>query len=594
MLVDSETKHGIGSMSDSGKEHEIVVEWLGRFESALCSLDHAALLACFSDHSHWRDLLAFTWNISPHEDPHAIVQTLLERQPLTNARNFSVAPGRTPPRRVKRTGEDVIEAIISFETDVARCHGVLRLPLMSLDKAWVFSTSITELKGHEEPINQRRPSGAAFSRNFGGANWSDLRAKETAFEDREPVVLIIGGSQAGVTLAARLRLLGIDALVVEKGERVGQTWRDRYHSLALHNEVAINHFPYINFPPNWPKYLPKDMLAGFVEFYAWAMQCNIWTETTFVSGEYDETEKQWRANVAFKDGTNRVLKPTHLVFANGIAGGKKVPELPGLEAFEGKVLHTEDYYSGAEYKGKNVLVLGTGTSGHDCAQDLHEHGAKVKLIQRGSTTVVSVKAAGFNNAVHYLENIPLEDADLIGTAPTLSLLRRGYQLNVKRMKEHDKALLEGLRARGFKLDFGPDEAGHQMKLRTRHGGYYLNCGCSDLLVSGEIGLLQWENADRFVSNGLLMKDGSIEPADLLISATGYHPQEDVVKELLGDAIAQKIGPIWGLAENGELRNMFAPTPQPGLWFLGGGLSQNRIYTHYVAIQIKAMQLGWVR
>src|SRR5690606_3096380 len=189
------------------------------------------------------------------------------------------------------------------------------------------------------------------------------------------------------------------------------------------------------------------------------------------------------------------------------------------------------------------------------------------------------------------ENIPLEDADLIGTAPTLPILRRGYQLNVKRMKEHDKELHDGLRARGFKLDFGEDEAGHQMKLRTRHGGYYLNCGCSELIISGAIGLLQWENAERFVADGLLMKDGHVEKADLLVAATGYYPQEEVVKNLLGEDIARKIGPVWGLAPNGELRNMFAPTPQEGLWFLGGGLSQNRVYTHYVALQIKARELG---
>ncbi|GAB3110107.1 NAD(P)/FAD-dependent oxidoreductase [Bordetella tumbae] len=572
-------------------EYAQASRWLTAFEKALRACDREALLECFAGECHWRDMLAFTWNISPHDDCLSVVDALICHQPQVNARNFRVAQGRTPPRRVKRTGEDVIEAIFSFETDVARCHGVLRLPVTAPDRAWVFSSSMTELKGHEEPILQRRPAGSAISRNFGGANWSDLRTQEQRFEDREPVVLIIGGSQGGVSLAARLRLLGVDALVVERGARVGQTWRDRYHSLALHNEVAINHFPYIPFPPNWPKYLPKDMLAGFLEFYAWAMQCNVWTSTTFIHGDYDEKSGRWNATVRVEDGSERTLHPTHIVFANGIAGGKRIPELPGLSDFKGEVLHTEDYYSGASYKGKDVLVLGTGTSGHDCAQDLHEHGANVRLIQRGSTTVVSVEAAAFNNTVHYQENIPLEDADLIGTAPTMPLLRRGYQLNVKRMKEHDKELLNGLRARGFKLDFGPDEAGHQMKLRTRHGGYYLNCGCAELIASGDIGLLQWQDAERFVAEGLLMKDGTIEKADLLIAATGYYPQEEVVKNLLGEEIAEKVGPIWGLAENGELRNMFGPTPQRGLWFVGGGLSQNRVYTHYVAIQIKARELG---
>jgi putative flavoprotein involved in K+ transport len=237
--------------------------------------------------------------------------------------------------------------------------------------------------------------------------------------------------------------------------------------------------------------------------------------------------------------------------------------------------------------------MGTGVSGHDTAQDLHASGASVKMIQRGSTNVVSVEAAGFNNTVHYEENIPIEDADLIGLSPTFSLLERGYQMNVRRMKEYDKELLEGLREKGFKLDFGPNDAGHQMKLRARFGGYYLNCGCSDLIVSGEIGLLQWDDADRFVQDGLRMKDGRIEKADLIVTATGYESQEQLVGSLLGEEIARKVGPIWGLNEQGELRNMFVPTGQNGLWFLGGGLSQNRVYSKYVALQIKGMELGLV-
>lgn len=592
MFVD----HGVERSSEKPaemSEHATASKWLRSFEDALRACNREALMACFGAECHWRDMLAFSWDIAPHDDQQSIVDDLIKYQPRVNARSFQVAYGRTPPRRVRRLGNEVIEAIFSFETDAARCDGVLRLPIGDPDRAWVFSSSITELKGHEEPILQRRPTGIAYSRNFGGANWSDLRSVEQAFADREPTVLIIGGGQAGITLAARLRLLGVDTLVIERKARVGQVWSDRYHSLALHNQVAINHLPYIPFPPNWPKYLPKDMLAKFLEFYAWAMECNVWTSTTFITGDYDEEQATWSATVGLSDGTTRILHPRHLVFANGVAGGKKIPDLPGLADFEGEVLHTDDYYSGAKYKGKRVLVVGTGTSGHDCAQDLHGHDAKVGIIQRGSTTVVSVEAAAFNNTVHYQENIPTEDADLIGTAATFQLLQRGYQLNVQKMKEHDKALLDGLRERGFKLDFGPDEAGHQMKLRSRHGGYYLNCGCSELIVNGEIGLLQWEEAQRFVKDGLLMKDGHIEKADVVVAATGYQPQEEVVRQLLSEEIAQKVGPIWGLANNGELRNMFGPTPQRGLWFLGGGLSQSRVYSHYLALQIKARELGLV-
>ncbi|QKS00617.1 NAD(P)/FAD-dependent oxidoreductase [Sphingomonas sp. CL5.1] len=567
--------------------------WLEAFEQALAASERSALLKLFVEESCWRDMLAFTWNITPHEGRGAIVDDLLRTQEIVRARWFRIAPGRTPPRRVTRLGARVIEAIFEFETEQGLCHGVLRLPTDRPGQASALATSLTDLKGYEVPVEDRRPTGAAYSRNFGGANWSDLRLREQAYDDREPYVVIVGGSQFGITLAARLRLLGVDALVIERTPRIGDQWRNRYHSLALHNQVGKNHFPHIPFPPNWPKYLSKDMLANFIEFYAGAMECNVWTGTTFVGGEHDAASGIWNLRVRRQDGSERMLHPAHLVFANGFLGGKKRPNVPGLDDFRGDILHTEDYSSGAAYKGKRALVLGTGTSGHDCAQDLHGAGADVSLIQRGPTTIASVEAACFSDALYLEEKLPLEDADLISVVATFSMVRKGFQLATQRMKAHDQALLDGLAARGFKLDFGPDDAGYQMKLRTSHGGYYLNCGCSDLIVSGEIGLIQWDDADRFVADGLLMKDGRVERADLLVTATGYYTQDEVVRQLLGDGIADRAGPTWGIGDNGELRNMFVPTPQPGLWFVGGGLSQNRVYSHYLALQLKARELGLV-
>ena len=67
-------------------------------------------------------------------------------------------------------------------------------------------------------------------------------------------------------LAARLNQLGIDNLVVEKWPRIGDSWRKRYHSLALHNSIHVNNLPYLPFPPTWPNYIPKDMLGMWFEF----------------------------------------------------------------------------------------------------------------------------------------------------------------------------------------------------------------------------------------------------------------------------------------------------------------------------------------
>lgn len=571
----------------------LVSRWLAAFEQALIGKDRDVLSALFADDCHWRDVLAITWNITPHAGRAEIVEDLLARQDEVKASNFKLAEGRTPPRKVTRLGIPSIEAIFSFETAAVRGSGLVRLVASEPDKAWAFSTTVDELKGHEEPVNARRPSGSAYSRTFGGDNWSDLRAREQAFADRDPAVLIIGAGQAGLSIAARLRLLGVDTLIVDKAVRVGDVWRQRYHSLALHNKVALNHMAYLPWPPSWPQFLPKDMIANWLEAYAWAMECNVWNEATFLGGEYDEAADCWIARVRLKDGAERVVRPRHLVIANGVAGRPITPDMPGLSDFKGEVQHTHYFKSGAGWGGKRALVLGAGTSGHDIAQDLHGHGAHVSLIQRGSVTVTSVPAAALVHSVYYEENLPLDDCDVIAATSAYPLLIRSYQAAVLRAKEIDKDLLEGLAARGFKLDFGEDETGHQMKFRRRHGGYYLNCGCSDLIVSGEVGLIKYEDIECFVPEGALMKDGRIEQADLLVTATGYQSQTEVVREMLGEAVAAKVGQIWGIAPDGELANMFRPTPQKGLWFCGGGFAHARIYSKCIALQIKAREIGLV-
>jgi cation diffusion facilitator CzcD-associated flavoprotein CzcO len=574
-------------------DEQAVSRWLTLFEDALRGGDAVGLAHLFHEESHWRDLVAFAWDITPHAGARPIAQRLASRQGDVQARNFKLPGNHTRPRRIRRVGISVIEAIFSFETRVGRCLGLVRLLADDPAHAWVLMTSLRELKGHEEPLHGRRVDGSAYSREFGGDNWADRRHKEQEYIGRDPTVLIIGAGQAGLSTAARLRLLGVDALCVEKTARVGDVWRNRYHSLALHNQVALNHMAHLPFPPHWPKYLPKDMIGNWLETYAWAMECNVWTGTTFAGAQFDDASGHWTAKVRRADGSERVFKPRHLVFANGIVGAPRTPDLPGLETYKGEVMHTHGFRDGSAWRGKRALVLGVGTSGHDIAQDLYGHGADVSMIQRGSITVASVKAACIGHSVYYDEDLPTDDADLITLAVTYPLAVRGAQLATPRMLEMDKELLAGLQARGFKLDIGEDKTGHLMKVRRIHGGYYLNCGCSELIAGGQIGLIQYEDIDRFVEDGALMKDGRVEKADLLVTATGYQTQQDVVRELLGDPVADKIGPVWGLAADGELANMFRPTAQQGLWFLGSSFAQARIYSHFIALQIKAREIGLV-
>ena len=572
--------------------------WLRAFESALAGSEEAGLAVLFTPDGNWRDILAFTWHLTPVVGAGAIAEGLLARQPAVDARRFAIAAGRTAPRRVKRMGQECIEAIYAFETNVGRCAGLLRLVPATDEgaaglKATVISTSLEELKGFEERIGDRRPSGAAYSRNFGGDNWADVRRKAQTYDGRDPTVLIIGGAQAGLAIAARLNQLGVDNLVVEKWPRIGDSWRKRYHSLALHNSINVNHLPYLPFSPTWPTYIPKDMLALWFEFYAQVMEVNHWTSTEFTRGEWDEGAKRWVATLRMEDGSDRILRPRHIVFANGVSSYPLIPEIPGLDTFKGEVIHSEGFDSGAPYAGRNAIVIGTGSSANDIALDLHSFGCRTTIVQRGSTTVVSIDPSAKLNYALYDEGPPIDDCDLIASAATPPMILEAYKIAVRRMVELDHDMIEGLKGIGFKFDIGEDETGHQMKYRRRGGGYNLDAGSSELMIKGEIALLQNENIERYCADGALLKDGTIVPADLIVLGTGYYPQGELVRRALGQEMAARIGPVWGEDADGELANMFKRTPQAGVWFIAGSVTQARIYSKVMALQIKAMEEGLV-
>src|SRR5262245_6411549 len=571
-------------------EKELVDGWLAQLDAALQSENRASVASLFAPDGHWRDLLAFTWTITPCQGAETIAALMVAKQGNARVRGFSVAPGRTPPRRVKRAGIDVVEAIVQFETEVGRGFGVVRLLADEPSRAFQFMTGLHELKGFEEKIGKRRPTGAAISRGFGGANWKEERIASQAYADRDPVVLVAGGGQAGLSVAARLGRLGVETLVVDRHERVGDNWRKRYRSLALHNGTEFNALPYLPYPPSWPVYLPKDMLADWFEAYAWAMELNFWTGTELKSAAYDAAAGRWSAVVRHSDGTERTVRPRHLIFANGLLGFPRIPELPGLKDFAGDVMHSAEFTDGVNWRGKKALVLGTGTSAHDVAQDLHANGCEATIIQRGPTYVVSIEP-GAKLIYTIYDGIPLEDGDLLVSANTFPIVKKNLQLITERAAALDRKMIDGLVARGFKWNMGDDNGGHQMLIRRRYGGYYLDAGCAQLIIDGVIGLLHFDRIERFVAGGALLKDGAVKPADLVVLATGFDTQEVLVGKLLGDAVAKKVGRIWGLGPDGEMNNMWKRTAQEGLWFVGGSFTNCRIYSRYVALQIKAIEEG---
>jgi cation diffusion facilitator CzcD-associated flavoprotein CzcO len=580
-------------MLDRTDDISIAAEsWLAQFEGALKNPDE--LEALFHGESYWRDVLALSWNIQTINGAEAILKELKARNHSAAPKNFQIDPDRAAPRRVTRAGTIVIETMFKFETADGRGNGILRLTPDAANgnrlKAWTLLTTLEELKGFEEPLGVTRPRGNAHSRDFRGPNWLDQRKTSAAYVDRDPVALVVGGGQAGLSIAARLKQLNIDTLIVDRWSRVGDNWRKRYHALTLHNQVQVNHLPYMPFPPNWPVYIPKDKLANWFEAYVDAMELNFWTATEFVGGAYDQAQARWTVELRRTDATTRKMRPRHIVMATGVSGIPNIPDIPSLKNFKGQTIHSSHYDDGENWKGKRALIIGTGNSGHDIAQDLYSSGADVTLVQRSSTLITNIEPSAQLAYAAYNEGT-LEDNDLIATSMPLRLARRSHQMITEQSKKLDQPLLEGLARIGFKLDYGEDNTGWQFKYLTRGGGYYFNVGCSDLVVSGAIKLAQFSDIDGFVADGARLKNGETMKADLIVLATGYRPQEELVRKLFGDAVAARVGPIWGFGDGQELRNMYTRTGQPGLWFIAGSLAQCRINSKYLALQIKAIEEG---
>ena len=568
-------------------------EWLINFNQAISSKANKEtaielLDELFLDDCHWRDLLALTWKIQTLSGKNNVINKIYESVLNVQAKGFLVDKNRAQPREVSRADKIVIEVILTFENKFGKCEGIVRLYNDEQEnrklKAWSLLTALDELNTKE--TNNKN----LYEYNIKGPNWLDLRNEDKLYKDRDPEVIIVGCGQAGLSIASRLKQQNIDTLVIDKHERVGDNWRKRYHSLKLHNQVHVNHLPYMPFPPTWPTYLPKDKLAGWFEYYAESMELNVWTSTTFLDAQYDENKKKWNAKIKLSDGSIKLMRPKHIVMAIGVSSIPNRVKILGIDNFQGELMHSSDYMNGKDYKGKNVVVFGTGTSAHDVAQDLYVHGANVKIIQRSPSMVVNVEPSAQLPYQLYSEGLSTDDCDLITIASPLAVLKKTHQMLTEKTSKIDKPLLDKLKNIGFKLDYGQDNTGWQFKYLTRGGGYYFNVGASDLIADGKIKVIQFSDILDFTNSGIKMKSDDEFQIDLMITATGYKGQEYVVENLFGKSVSDKIGPIWGFDEDTqELRNMWMQTKQPGLWFHAGSLAQCRIFSKFLALQIKAVQ-----
>jgi putative flavoprotein involved in K+ transport len=571
--------------------------WLAKFEAALASSDIETAVGMFHSESYWRDLVSFTWNLKTAEGQ-AQIRAMLEATLEKTKPSHWVLEGEPT------VTDGITEAWFTFETLVSRGKGLLRL---RDGKAWTLLTTMVELKGFEETKGERRPKGVEHGSYKGRKTWKESRDDEahTLGYTKQPYVVIVGGGQAGIILGARLRKLGVPAIIIEKNARAGDSWRNRYKSLCLHDPVWYDHLPYMPFPDDWPVFAPKDKVGDWLEMYTKVMELNYWHSTSCKKASYNEKRGEWEVTVE-REGREVTLRPKELVIALGVSGYPNLPTIEGADSFEGDQFHSSKFPGAENYRGKKAVVLGSNNSAHDICAALWEEDVDVTMIQRSSThiapseSLMELALGGLYSEQAVKSGIDHHKADLIFASVPYKIMHSFHIPVYEEMKKRDADLYARLERAGFMLDFGADGSGLFMKYLRRGSGYYIDVGASELVADGRVKLKSGVNIVKINPKGVVLSDGTELEADLIVYATGYGSMNQWLADLITPEVADKLGKVWGLGSDtpkdpgpweGELRNMWKPTQVPHLWVQGGNLHQNRHYSQFMGLQLKARYDG---
>ncbi|GJJ14649.1 hypothetical protein Clacol_008915 [Clathrus columnatus] len=562
------SKLGVTNPPKNIDASKIVTEWSDRFFKALSSDNVDETVSLILEDGLWRDMLAITWNFRTIFKSENIRKLLNARLAQTKITNLKLSEDKDKqPALVNPNPELIwIQAFFDFETSVGLCSGVFRL-VPTPNGEWKAHTVYTNLEG----LKGFPPKAGPYrSHESNHGFWESQRAKETAYEDREPTVLIVGGGQSGLEVAVRLKYLGVSCLIVEKNARIGDNWRNRYNALCLH-----------------------DSLADWLEFYAHSLELDYWTSSEVTSVQRDGKNGEWAVSVAKSDGSKRIFHTKYVVLALGLGGNTpKMPVIPGMDKFKGKIRHSIHHKRALDDEGKKVVVVGACTSAHDISQDYQHYGVDVTMVQRSSTCIVSVKKGMplLFGDLYKEGGPPVDICDRINASFPIYLQKCVHQMVIPAVMEADKEVVEGLKKVGFKINYGPDDSGWTLMAWKNAGGYYLEVGASQLIIDGKIKLKNG-SIKEFTEDSLVFEDGSTLKADVVVFATGYGNAHDATRKIFPSELVDKMKPIWGLTDEGEIQGIWTESGVSNVYFMLGNLALCRFHSTHIALQIKAKEEG---
>ncbi|WP_105972875.1 flavin-containing monooxygenase [Streptomyces geranii] len=345
-------------------------------------------------------------------------------------------------------------------------------------------------------------------------------------------VYVIGGGPGGLAVAYALRAQGVRAVVLERGERVGTSWRRHYDRLHLHTTRRLSSLPGLAMPRSFGRWVARDDVVRYLDKYAEHHELEVVTGVEVSRVERTADGTGWLLHAT----GGRELTGSAVVVATGTNHTPRIPDWPGRDAYRGELLHAAQYRNATPYAGRDVLVVGIGNTGAEIAVDLVEGGAsRVRLSVRTAPHIVRRSTAGW--AAQFtgilVRRLPVRLVDkLAGPMAKVSV----PDLSAHGLPRPDTGLYSRVTAGSIPVQ---------------------DVGLIDAVRKGRVEIVA--AVDSFEDGKITLADGThIEP-DAVIAATGYlRGLEGLVGHL--DVLDPRGKPV--------VHGPHSPKNAPGLYFTG--------------------------
>jgi thioredoxin reductase len=335
--------------------------------------------------------------------------------------------------------------------------------------------------------------------------------------------LIVGAGPAGLATSRELSRAGVQHVVLERGDQIGETWAHLYDNLVLHTAKRLSALPGLGFPASTPRFPTRRDFLAYLHRYADTFRIPVETHAEVAS--LHRVDGTWLARTT----TGAEIQARAVVVATGIVSNPHVPEIPGRNRFGGRILHSVEYRRPEGFNGQRVLVVGAGNSAGEISAELACAGADVTLAIRTGALVVPREIA----------RIPIQYFSI-----ALASLPEGFQRMAVALMGRAASLVRGPAV------LPPPLAASCPKVPLI--GFHL----VDLLRVGTIRLKG--GLAEFTNGGVRFSDDSEQPFDAVILATGYRAA---------------VGMLRGLIQIDDCgfalrRDWVVSVDQPGLYFVG--------------------------